>query len=176
MPLDDVSHAAPFLMAAEPTVVSRGVDQKPLADRERFVLELFRHLAAFRCNYDEAALQAAARHVERRFDRDQADDVMAAAILLDNEMRCQTELPFAQDEPGAEAVTACEHDFLALLKAAALASDRAAIGACSRLEVTDSRSLLACARRLARALEWSTSSERATRSALPMPSMAFTGL
>lgn len=186
MPLDDLARAALSHSATDKDVaavlpsavsVSPAPASKPLSERERFVLELFRHLAVFRSTYDEEALQSAARHVERRLGRDQADEVMADAVLLDNELRCQTAVTLAFEDPLTIETSASELDFLALLKAGASGSDRAAIGACRRLQVADSRALLFYARRLARSLGWSGSiHERAGKDLSRYQASSYTGL
>lgn len=192
MPLDDLARAALSLSATDKDVAvilpspcpdsPPAASPKALSERERFVLELFRHMAVFRTTYDEEALQSAARHVERRLGREQADEVMADAVLLDNELRCQTAVTLAFEEPLTLETSVGELDFLALLKAGASGSDRAAIGACRRLQVADSRSLLFYARRLARSLGWSGSihagstHERAGKDSSRYQASTYTGL
>jgi hypothetical protein len=187
MPLDDLARAAISLRASDkdiPAILpSVGPSSTPaahlksLSERDRFVLELFRHLAVFRTTYDEEALQSAARHAERRLGRDQADEVMADAVLLDNELRCQTPAALTFEAPMTIEPSAGELDFLALLKAGALASDRAAIGACRRLQVADSRALLFYATRLAHSLGWTGSnSERAGKDLSRYQPSTYSGL
>lgn len=171
MPLDDFARETlPDQSFFSPDILDRFApsdaasppSHRRLNERDLFVLDLFRHLAVFRRHYDEHALSQAARHLELALGRERADDVMADAVLLDNEMRCQTDAAFASSTPGACQSSQSELDFVSFLNAVAGGSERAAMGACSRLGITDSRALLLYAKRLTRQLTRHESSEEAT--------------
>lgn len=138
-------------------------------DRERQVLDLFRLIAAFRARYDASLLEQAAACAASMVGPALADDLMAVAIRIDNEMRCQTTIDYAPMPVG----TADRHDvedaFLGMVGAAVQRADRAALGLAGRLGVTETRALFASARLLGTLLNWPprvASREAPARSAL----------
>lgn len=139
--------------------------------REAFVLDLFRQIAAFRVSYDASLLEKAARSATEALGAHRGDEVMAAAIMLDNELRGQSCHDFATLAPGSAERSAAEADFLDLLAALASGPERAAVGAANRLALTDVRSLAASAGKLLRLLGWLAPEPRSAqrRPKLPAP-------
>lgn len=142
---------------AEPRRETRsldGVRGLAVAEGERQVLDLFRHIAAFRASYDAALLEKAAAYAAALVGPALADDLMAAAIRLDNEMRCQTSLDYAPLPPGSLDRHECEEAFLGMVRAVCHQSERAALGLAGRFGITETRSLFASARDLAAVVGW----------------------
>lgn len=126
----------------------------PKVERERQIIDLFRHIAAFRASYDATLLDEAATFAAGIVGPTLADDLMAAAIRLDNEMRCQTAVDYAPLPVGSLERHDCEDAFLGMLLALSNQADRAALGLAGRLGVTETRALFASARALAAVLGW----------------------
>lgn len=124
------------------------------AERERQIIDLFRHIAAFRLSYDAKLLDEAAAFAAGIVGPTLADDLMAAAIRLDNEMRCQTAVDYAPLPVGSPERHECEDAFLGMLLALSNQADRAALGLAGRLGVVETRALFASARALAAILGW----------------------
>jgi hypothetical protein len=124
------------------------------ADRERQILEMFRHIGAFRTNYDAAVLERAAAYATSQFGPTLGDELMAAAIRLDNEMRCQPHLDYTPMPIGSPHRHESEEAFLGLLRALSSHSERAALGFAGRLGITETRTLFASARALAAIAGW----------------------
>ncbi|MFO1148399.1 MAG: hypothetical protein U1E62_08480 [Alsobacter sp.] len=119
-----------------------------LGEQDRFVLDLFRLLRLFRERYDEAWLARAEALAQRRLGPE-ADDLMGAAVMLDNELRCRGVTAYASGRPGDHRAEGAEVLFLAFLDAAVERADAAAARAASALGVDDSRALAALACRFA---------------------------
>jgi hypothetical protein len=140
------------------------IDPPALAERDRFVLDLFRLLRLFRESYDEAWLARAEALAERRLGQ-QADALMGAAVLLDNELRCRGVEAYAVGRPGDARPQGSEPIFLAFLDAAAGRAAAVAVRTAAALGVDDHRVLVSAAQRFAE-LACSASTETASATAL----------
>ncbi|SEC14662.1 hypothetical protein SAMN05444161_0595 [Rhizobiales bacterium GAS191] len=118
----------------------------------RLVLDIFRRLAAFREDYDEAVLHGLAAMLRRHMPEGAADKVTSDALVMDNEIRFRLPAGLAMQPQGEFRATHEEAALLSLVRHADDADDRLAVEAAERLGIVYHRVLRNCARMLARSL------------------------
>jgi hypothetical protein len=133
-------------------------------------VEIFRGFAKFRDGYDEAVLQELAQMLCRRMEEEEADQIMADALALDNEIRFRLPCGPAIQEPGEGHVCADEEALVTLVGHAENKGSGVAIAMAERLGIEDHAVLRDYASALARSLkrggieiEWGSA-----RAAMPM--------
>jgi hypothetical protein len=117
------------------------------------VLDIFRRLAEFRAEYDEAVLFSLATVLRHLMPESAADKVMSDGLTMDNEIRFRLPAGLSLREPGELGASTDEADLLALVRHSADMDDRLAGEAAERLGIVHHRILRSCARVLERSLK-----------------------
>jgi len=124
-----------------------------LPPKARLVVEIFRRLAAFREDYDEAVLRGLMTVLCRHMAAAEADKVMSDVMIMHNEICFRVPRGLAFNDPGDAFASAHERALLLLIAHAAEPSDdEAAAEAAEALGIDSHRVLRICASLVARSL------------------------
>jgi hypothetical protein len=115
-------------------------------------IELFRALAEFRQAYDEGILQDLFARLRRLTDEKAADEILANALALDNEIRFRMPAGLALRDQDDELVSPDEEALATLIGLAEEEDNPAVIAMAERLGIENHHVLRACASALARSL------------------------
>jgi hypothetical protein len=137
------------LHAFAPGGVTRLAPTRPAS---AVVIDIFRRLAEFRVDYEEAVLHGLATMLRRHMPESAADMVISDALTMDNEIRFRLPAGLSLRELAEFGASADETDLLTLIRHSADTDDRHAAEAAERLGIMHHRILRSCARLLERSL------------------------